>query len=107
METVELDNSLDPNATRVRAAQRVKTNPRAGAPAALVLDGDDLQLEGLTIDGEPVAPERYSLTSDRLTIPQPPHHPFVLTVETVINPSANTQLMGLYRSGGSYMSDLT
>jgi aminopeptidase N len=102
VETVDLDVSLHPSATRVRAALRLKPNPQAAAPAALVLDGNDLQLAGLAIDGEPVAAERYSVTSDRLTIPQPPHRPFVLTVETIIDPAANTQLMGLYRSGGTY-----
>jgi aminopeptidase N len=102
VETVELDVSLHPNATRVRAAMRVKPNPNAAAPAALVLDGSDLRLTGLAIDGAPVAAEHYSLTSDRLTVPQPPHRAFVLTVETAIDPSANTQLMGLYRSGGTY-----
>jgi aminopeptidase N len=102
VETVELDVALHPSATRVRAALRLKPNPQAAAPAALVLDGDDLHLKSLAIDGEAVAAERYSVTSDRLTIPQPPHRPFTLTVETVIDPSANTQLMGLYRSGGTY-----
>ena len=36
------------------------------------------------------------------TIPQPPHRNFVLEIETVTNPSANTQLMGLFRSSGTY-----
>jgi aminopeptidase N len=102
VETVDLDVSLHPNATRVRAALRLKPNPQAAAPAALVLDGSDLQLAGLAVDGEPVAAERYSVTSDRLTIPQPPHGTFVLTLETIIDPAANTQLMGLYRSGRTY-----
>jgi aminopeptidase N len=102
VDTVELDVSLHQSATRVRANLRVKPNPKAAAPAALVLDGEDLHLTGLAIDGAPVATEGYSLTSDHLVVPQPPRDPFVLTVETEINPSANTQLMGLYRSGGSY-----
>jgi aminopeptidase N len=102
VETVDLDVSLHPSATRVRAALRLKPNPQAAAPAALLLDGNDLQLAGLAIDGEPVAAERYSVTSDRVTIPQPPHRPFVLMVETIVDPATNTQLMGLYRSGGTY-----
>ena len=37
-----------------------------------------------------------------LTIPQPPRRPFTLEIETEIDPAANTKLMGLYRSGGTY-----
>src|ERR1700754_1167966 len=42
VETVDLDVSLDPTATRVRAALRLKPNPKATAPAPVVLDGDGL-----------------------------------------------------------------
>jgi aminopeptidase N len=102
VETVELDVALDPTATRVNARLRLKPNPHAAAPAPVVLDGDELELVSLSIDGEPLSPERYTATGDRLTIPQPPNGPFVLRVETAINPSANTQLMGLYRSGNTF-----
>src|SRR5262249_18851157 len=37
-----------------------------------------------------------------LTIAQPPQQPFRLEIETIVNPSANTQLLGLYRSGAIY-----
>ena len=41
-------------------------------------------------------------TPDKLTIAQPPNRPFTLEIETVVDPAANTQLMGLYRAGGTY-----
>ncbi len=47
VETVDLDVSLDPTATRVRATLRLKPNPKAAAPAPLVLDGDGLKLVSL------------------------------------------------------------
>src|SRR5207342_2113152 len=72
------------------------------APAPLVLDGDGLTLVSLKIDGEAVAADRYLATPDRLTIAQPPHRPFTLEIETLVNPQANTQLSGLYRSSGNY-----
>src|SRR5437899_8908107 len=102
VETVKLDVSLDPAATRVHATLELKPNPKAGAPAPLVLDGDGLRLTGLTLDGTPLAPERYVATPEGLTIAQPPQQPFRLEIETVVDPSANTQLMGLYRSGKTY-----
>ncbi len=72
------------------------------APAPLVLDGDDLTLASLKLDGAALPPEQYVATPDRLTIAQPPQRPFRLEIETVVDPSANTQLSGLYRSGAIY-----
>ena len=102
VETVELDVTLDPTATRVRARLALKPNPSAVAPAPLTLDGDGLTLVSLKLDGAVLAPDSYACTPDRLTIAQPPQRPFRLEIETVLDPSANTQLMGLYRSGGTY-----
>jgi aminopeptidase N len=102
VETVELDVALDPTATRVRATLALKPNGTGGAPAPLVLDGDGLTLLALRLDGEPLPAEHYVATADRLTIAQVPHRPFRLEIETVVDPSANTQLSGLYRSGQIY-----
>jgi aminopeptidase N len=102
VETVDLDVSLDPKATRVRATLALKPNPQAAAPAPLVLDGDGLDLRSLKLDGAVLAPELYVADRDRLTIAQPPPRPFRLEIETVLDPSANSRLMGLYRSGATY-----
>ena len=102
VETVELDVSLHPTATAVRATLKLTPNPHAGAPAPIVLDGDGLTLTSLKLDGFALTPERYAATPNRLTIAQPPAGTCYLQIETLIDPSANTQLMGLYRSGGTY-----
>jgi aminopeptidase N len=101
IETVDLDVSLDSTATRVRAKLKLKPNG-AGTPAPLVLDGEELKLRSLALDGQPLANGSFIATPDRLTVAQPPHRPFELTIETVIDPAANTQLMGLYRAGVTY-----
>ena len=101
IDTVELDVSLDATASRVRAKLKLRPNG-AGAPAPLILDGEDLKLSSLRLDGEPLAAESFAATPERLTIAQPPNRTFELEIETVIDPSANTQLMGLYRAGGTY-----
>jgi aminopeptidase N len=102
VETVELDIRLEPSRTPVRATLRLKPNPATGAPAPLVLDGDGLSLVSLKLDGEPLGAERYVATLDQLTIAQPPNGPFTLVIETLVDPTANTQLSGLYRSGVTY-----
>jgi aminopeptidase N len=102
VETVDLDVKLHPTQTPVRARLRIKPNPGAGVPAPLVLDGDGLTLVSLTIDGVPVAKDSYVATKDGLTVAQPPHRPFTLEIETLVDPQANTQLSGLYRSSGNF-----
>jgi aminopeptidase N len=102
VETVELDVSLYSTATQVRAALTLRPNGSGAAPAPLVLDGDALNLCALKLDGAALPAEQFVATPDRLTIAQPPQRRFRLEVETVVDPSANTQLSGLYRSGAIY-----
>jgi aminopeptidase N len=102
VEAVELDVSLDPTATRVRAALTLRPNGNGAAPAPLMLDGESLKLRALKLDGAALPPEQFVATADRLTIAQPPQRRFRLEIETVVDPSANTQLLGLYRSGAIY-----
>jgi aminopeptidase N len=101
IETVDLDVSLDPTATRVRATLKLKPN-NAAAPAPLVLDGEDLQLTALALDGKPLPHDSFVATPERLTIAQPPQREFALTIETMVDPTGNSQLMGLYRAGSTY-----
>jgi aminopeptidase N len=102
VETVELDVSLYSTATQVRAALTLRPNGSGAAPAPLVLDGDALNLRALKLDGAALPAEQFVATPDRLTIAQPPQRRFRLEIETVVDPSANTQLSGLYRSGAIY-----
>src|SRR5260370_20013037 len=78
VDTVELDVSLSPRGTRVRATLALKPNGNGAAPAPLMLDGDGLSLVALEIDGAPLPGEQYVATADRLTIAQPPQRPFRL-----------------------------
>ncbi len=102
VETVDLHVNLHPTQTPVRATLKLAPNPAAGAPAPLTLDGDGLTLVSLKIDGAPVAKDAFIATPDGLTIAQPPHRPFTLEIVTLVDPQANTQLSGLYRSNGNY-----
>jgi len=101
IETVQLDVSLHPTATTVRAKLKLKPNG-AVAPAPLVLDGDELKLRSIRVDGKLLPQESFVATPDRLTVAQVPHRPFELEIETLVDPADNTKLMGLYRAGATY-----
>ena len=102
VETVALDIALHPTRSRVRSKLKLKPNPQAASAAPLVLDGDELNLVSIKLDGKELNPDTFTATPDGLTIPQPPQREFVLEIETVVDPTNNTQLMGLYRSSGTY-----
>ncbi len=102
VDTVHLDVSLHPTATRVRATLRLRPDPAAPAAAPLTFDGDGLSLQSLKLDGAPLAAESFTATPDKLSIAQPPQRPFTLEIETLVDPTANTQLSGLYRAGDTF-----
>ena len=100
IDAVELEILLHPTATRVRTTLTLRPNPQGVDGAPLLLDGDELVATALTLDGQ--ALDLAAATSEGLTVAAPPRRPFTLQVETLIDPSANTKLMGLYRSGSAY-----
>jgi aminopeptidase N len=102
IDRVDLDVRLHPEDTRVTAILALRPNPEGRPGAPLVLDGDELMLLGLDIDGRAAPPGSFHATPDALTLPEPPARPFTLRIETQVNPAANTKLMGLYRSSGVY-----
>ncbi len=98
----ELHFRLDPDATVVRSRLTVvRTNGVAAASTALVLDGVDLALKSVRIDGKSVADDAMQQTTSTLTLHKVPDT-FTLEIETHIAPDANTALEGLYRSSGNY-----
>jgi aminopeptidase N len=99
----ELNFRLNPTITRVVAKLTLERRDGAAAGAPLILDGDGLKLVSLKIDGRDALAGSYVATPAALTIAKPPARKrFVLEIETELDPSANTVLMGLYRSGGNY-----
>ena len=102
IDAVDLDIVLHPTATRVRSTLRLRPNPAGRPGAPLVLDGDELVATAVALDGTELDLAAGFASPDRLVIEAPPREPFVLTVETLLDPSSNTALMGLYRSGSAY-----
>ncbi|WP_428029288.1 aminopeptidase N [Ancylobacter sp.] len=102
VDTVHLDVRLHPNAARIVARLAMRPNPEGREGSPIVLDGDELNLTSLTLDGAPLAGTAYVATPGSLTVLAPPRQALTLEIETVVDPSANTKLMGLYRSSGTY-----
>jgi aminopeptidase N len=102
IDSVELDFQLDAKATRVRSRLVMRPNPKGRKGAPIVLDGDELTLGAIRLNGRDLRADEYDATSAALTVKQPPRRKLTLEIETVINPSANTKLMGLFRSNAIY-----
>jgi aminopeptidase N len=102
--TVELDVDLQEDSARVRAKLAIRRNPASPDPRApLVLDGDELQLESVALDGRTLVPAGYALDDAHLAIPEVPD---AFTLETVVRiaPRKNTKLMGLYATKDGFFT---
>ena len=97
--SVRLDFDLSPDATLVRSVLSVCRNSSDTQP--LCLDGEDMELLAVRIDGKTLSQDSYSLTKRSLTIHDVPDT-FDLEIENRIKPRANTKLEGLYLSGGNF-----
>ncbi|QFT85968.1 Aminopeptidase N [Halomonas sp. THAF12] len=97
----ELTFDLDPAATRVKARLHVERHPEREAGEPLELDGEQLALKAIAIDGQPLGDDEYALTERGLRIERAPER-FLLDTEVEIAPEANTALEGLYQSGGMF-----
>ncbi|MGF1758721.1 aminopeptidase N [Photobacterium sagamiensis] len=94
---IALEFDLHDTETHVVAVSQIKR--LAEADAALVLDGDGLNLVRIEVNGK--AWSDYDEAEASLTLRGLPAD-FELTIETKINPEANTLLEGLYKSGGGF-----
>ena len=103
IDTVNLDVSLHPTRTRVRAKLKIRRNPAyPGNPGPLRLDGEAIELESVHLDGRQLGPRDFQTTDTELVIASPPDGPFTLETSTLCDPAANKALTGLYLSRGIY-----
>lgn len=96
-ESLDLRFELDVQHTRVTA--RSQWQRLAGGP--LQLQGQDLELLALRLDGRELGAEEYSLDDALLSIADVPDR-FTLEIVSATSPAANTALEGLYVSGGNF-----
>ena len=102
--TVELEIEIRDEDAIVRARLMLNRNPDAAESAApLLLNGDELELQSIAIDGKKLATDAYSVDSERLTIPAVPDT-FKLETVVVIVPQKNTNLEGLYATKAGFVT---
>lgn len=101
--TVDLDINLNPEDTIIHSRLLLERQKTTSKEAAVVLDGDELELVSVAIEGKKLAESDFKLSETHLSLTNPPKKQrFEVEITTRTNPSANTKLMGLYRSGGNY-----
>ena len=102
--TVDLDVDLRDDFALVKARLAITRNPESADPkAALELDGDELELVSVALNGKPLSEDQFTASSERLEIPGVPDR---FTLETLVRilPKQNTKLMGLYASKDGYFT---
>jgi aminopeptidase N len=95
---IALDFALGLDETLVTATLEVTRNAAAPPPDQILrLNGDGLDLVSIALDGEPCASHAREGEDLLVTLPGDSHR---LTIVTRLRPAENSQLMGLYASGG-------
>ncbi|MBD24845.1 MAG: aminopeptidase N [Candidatus Marinimicrobia bacterium] len=101
IETVDLTFTLNPEDTKVRARLKVYRTIGIAANTPLELNGEELKLISIAINGRPLTTAEYTLSDKSLIIPSPPAS-FTLDTEVEISPNSNQALEGLYCSNNIY-----
>ncbi len=94
---VELDVDIREDHAIVKATLKVRRNAGSGP---LELDGDELELQSVTLDGKPA---RHDVAADKLTVHDVPEA-FTLETVTRIVPQQNTKLEGLYATTHGFVT---
>lgn len=101
---VDLVIDLSKTPVRAKAQLTVLSNPSsANHQSDLVLDGENMQLVSVRLNGRLLIPEDYELTDKSLTIKDVPSDvEFKIECETILGD--NPDLFGLYQTEGTYLA---
>ena len=117
VDAIDLEFDLAADESRVTSRLCVRRAPETPPEVPLVLDGSDLELCGVALNGRMLSANEYALEEHRLVIPASVIEsgggrnddadakpdlltPFEITVRTRIFPARNSTLKGLYASNG-------
>ncbi|HZP88506.1 MAG TPA: aminopeptidase N [Burkholderiales bacterium] len=97
IERVDLDVDIQTELTTVQATLAIRRNPVHTVRVPLVLQGDELELEWVKLDGRLLEPDQFDADAEHLRIESVPDE-FILQTRVRLHPARNTKLMGLYAS---------
>ena len=96
---IGLEFKLYENETTVQSKLKIESLEKdLVKPNPLVLDGEQLELLEIKLDGTTLQSQQYQIETSSLIIPSVPES-FDLEIKVRIHPEKNTSLEGLYRSG--------
>lgn len=102
IDQTELSFDLQDEAdTIVSANIHFTANPKSDDSSSLFLNGEQMTLKEISIDGVALSENQYTLTDEGLTLLNVPER-FSLQTKVAIKPQENTALEGLYTSGGKF-----
>ena len=96
--SIYLDFNIGNDFVVVKSTMIIK--PKSGKSSKLILQGNQIKLLSISINGKELTSEEYIITGNELVIYRPPISEFKLKIESQIDPFSNTSLEGLYLSSG-------
>ena len=103
VDSVYLEFDLHPQQTHVHSTLMIRPNEDR-INNDLVLNGRDLDLIRIAIDGRELDRSEYTILHTGDIVLRGITENIKLEIENVINPQANSSLMGLYLSNGNFMT---
>ena len=98
VDSLHLDFDLQEDFCRVFAKSLITP---LSTETELRLNGEDLKLVSIKINGQTLPPDQYQITPEELVL-KTPSSSFQLEIETELEPQKNTSLEGLYKSSGIF-----
>ena len=102
IDEIVLNFELNEDVTLVNSQMKVRHNRLSpDKTKQLILNGEELTVESIKLDGNPLLHSQFEVTDQLLIIHNAPDN-FDLEITTKIYPQNNTALSGLYRSAKTY-----
>lgn len=102
VEKVFLHFDLDEAFTQVKTVMHLHRHPKSNKKKApLVLNGENMLLKSVAVDGVTLDATTYQVDAKTLSIPNVPDQ-FILETEVHIKPQENKALLGLYKSRNNF-----
>ena len=103
VDSVYLEFDLHPQQTHVHSTLMIRPNEDR-INNDLVLNGRELDLVSIAIDGRKLDRSEYTIQANGDLVLKGITQAIKLEIENIINPQANSSLLGLYLSNGNFMT---